>query len=162
MKVSRKSRDIKAKKVRKYRLVKFCSTEVGIRYNSLLKWSQLDPTDGFTRKKRADALPEETVQKVKDFYLKPVVSVTHASKKTVLKKPMKQKHTMNYTLQTAHQEFKVEHQSNISFSKFASLKPKHVESVEKRTYIAGSLVGLYWPKLRSMAHLLSYECFRCS
>ena len=28
--------------------------------------------------------------------------------------------------------------------------------------ITGSLMRLYWPKLRSMTHLLSYECCHCS
>ena len=35
---------------------------------------------------------------------------------------------MNYTLKAAHQNFKVENQNYISFSKFALLKPKHVET----------------------------------
>ena len=42
------------------------------------------------------------------------------------------------------------------------VKLQYVSSGFSCRVITGTLRRLYWPKLRSMTHLLSYECFHCS
>lgn len=122
-------------RLKKLRMMKAASRELGIRYKSLLKWSQLEVSMCESRIKRSDALEEDVVKDVKDFFISPEISLIHAGKKTVLKKLMLQKQTLNETLEETYKKFREKNPaSKVSFSKFVSLKPKHVEPSTKRRF----------------------------
>lgn len=113
------------KKYKKYQV----SKEIGIRWATMVKWS----TEGVDveRKQRSDALRSEVVKKVKDFYVQPHISVTHAEKKSV-SKTLLQRHTLNQSKQETFKRFKEECSDvKISETKFWSLKPKSVVPLRK-------------------------------
>ena len=51
-----------------------------------------------------------------------------------MKKEWSQKHTLNKTIKEVHQSFQDYTDMKISFSKCASLKPKNVETVNKKQF----------------------------
>lgn len=78
-KKTNKEADVKKRKLiaktamptlRKYRKLKKSSCELGIKYNTMLKWSTQESDD---RKKRSDALTSNTIQEVNDFFIKPEI-----------------------------------------------------------------------------------------
>ena len=98
----------------------------------MLKWSR--EGDIYLRKKRCDALSHESTQKVKDFFVKPYIPVTHPEKKSVTK-DLQPKHFLNLSMKKAYQAFKKENESvKVSESKFWKLKPKNVVPLKKARF----------------------------
>ena len=135
-KKTNKEADVKKRKLiantamstlRKYRKLKRSSCELGIRYNTMLKWSTQESDN---RKKRSDALTSNTIQEINDFFIKPEISVNNPDKKTV-NKDLKPKHFLNLTKKEAYKTFKNERYVKISESKFWMLKPKNVVPLKK-------------------------------
>lgn len=128
-----KTADVKKRKLiaqsvfatlRKYRKLKRSSSEIGIRYKTMLKWSTQESDD---RKKRSDALSSNMIQEVTDFFIKPNISINNPDKKHV-KKDLKAKHFMTITKKEAYKTFKREKGNDtcMSESKFWKLKPKNI------------------------------------
>ncbi|VDH99491.1 Hypothetical predicted protein [Mytilus galloprovincialis] len=119
-----------SRSLRKYKKIKTMSKELGIRYCTMLKWSRESNSDS-ERKKRKDALSIESTQKVRDFFVKPYISVNNPEKRKV-GKDLKPKHFLNVCKKTAYQTFKNENKNvKVSESKFWALKPKHVVPLKK-------------------------------
>jgi hypothetical protein len=73
------------------------------------------------------------MKEVEMFYLKPYMSVVHSTKATVSNDNI-QRQSLNQTIQETHAMFKKESNSNISFSKFAEMKPKQVKQWISRNF----------------------------
>ena len=126
-----------AKSLKQKRLLRaFHRQSKGISWNYLTACANIDMNDSDCdlRKKRNDALTEEEIKDVKDFYILPHISTTLASRKTV-NKALEQKNVMNMSLDDAHKEYSNRDDTKkISVSKFMKLRPKNVLTVSRAKF----------------------------
>ena len=81
--------------------------------------------------RRSDALSDTTIQKVKDIYIRPEISITLPDTKKV-KGGGQSRHVLQKTLANSYDDFKVEYPDiKIGKSKFAALKPGNVKPQTK-------------------------------
>ena len=99
---------------------------LGVRKDFLVKCCNLPQEVA----RRSDALSDTTIQKVKDFYIRPEISITLPDTKKV--KGGQSRHVLQKTLANSYDDFKVEHPDiKIGKSKFAALKPGNVKPQTK-------------------------------
>ncbi|XP_052073589.1 uncharacterized protein LOC127711546 isoform X2 [Mytilus californianus] len=86
-------------------------------------------------KKRSDALDQNTIKAVEDFFKRPANSTYLPDKKHVSKKTLEPKIILDKSLQDTYKQFREQNQEcNISFSKFSSLRPSNVKTMNKNTF----------------------------
>ena len=115
-------------------LKKYFDIRMGFPQNKNTDWWKRN-----TRKKRKDRLSDETMKKVKDFYLQPDVTRQIPGKTEVIKTKTETgeavilpKHVMVMTLEDAFKMFKEENpDTKIGCSSFKKLKPKNVRKVSE-------------------------------
>ncbi|XP_063446520.1 uncharacterized protein LOC134726055 [Mytilus trossulus] len=89
----------------------------------------------WTDKKRSDALDEDTIKKVEDFFRQPCNSRCLPDKKHVSKKTMEPKRIMEVSIVDTYEKFREQNaECNISFSKFSSLRPCNVKTMNKNAF----------------------------
>lgn len=94
-----------ANKLRKCKQLHIASKELGVRWQTMVKWSKSTEEEEFCdRSKRSDAMTEDNVNKVQEFYRKPYISVIHSAKDSVNKENI-QGQTLNLTLKESHEAF---------------------------------------------------------
>lgn len=132
LKTSKKTLDRKLRRhmIRSCLLATFATAakigkQMGVRWSYLMKCSSLkEPNEN---KSRSDAIPQETVTKVKDYFLHPDVS-TPLPHKNKVDKDGKPRHIMTKRLKEAYANFKNFNKSTkVVFSKFATMRPKHMK-----------------------------------
>ena len=103
------------------------SLQVGIRWNTLQRWSKLAELE---RRERSDALTEELQTIVQNFYLRSYISTAQPDRKSA-RRDLQPRHVLNKSLKRTYDEFNTENKSdrNISFSKFSKMRPKAVQTL---------------------------------
>ena len=120
------------KNVRKAKVYKMMSTELGIDYKFLRKYASMEVEEDedmnklMSRKKRKDSLKPETLDRVSQFFTS---SATHVpDKKAVDKRTLESKMVLGETVTKVYQNFKKEYpESQVSLSQFHKLRPRNVK-----------------------------------
>ena len=117
-------------------LKKYFDIRMGVPQNKNTDWWKRN-----TRKKRKDKLSDETMKKVKDFYLQPDVTRQIPGKTEVIKTKTETgeavilpKHVMVMTLEDAFKMFKEENPDTKIGCSFKKLKPKNVRKVSAKCF----------------------------
>ena len=131
---SRKTRQFCANAARKAKKIAGAKTVrelIGMRWSKLVRSSILEAED-ITRKRRSDALTEDEVKEVADFYDEITIPVANVR---VIRKDGKMKRMLPETLAHAHQKFTAKKDRGISLSKFKKLRPSHILTVDQGKFV---------------------------
>ena len=124
--------------LKKHRMMRNVSREVGICWNFLVSSSKLIEDDEVlwdARKQRKDSVSQETIKTVEDFFSRPDVSSTLPYKKRVSKKSLQEAKVLDRSIDSLYNDFREHHPTiNISKSKFSSLRPGNVKTMAKNKF----------------------------
>ena len=106
-----------------YKNKRFACQQLGVRWKYLQKISSLKENDV----KRSDSLSSDTSESIKDFYLRPEISIVLPNTKYV-RKGMPRRY-LQRTVNSTYKMFKTQYpEKKVGKSKFASMRPKHVKT----------------------------------
>lgn len=105
--------------------------ELGVSWEFLVRCSQTEDSDDFQQKQRKDALSEETKEKIQRYYTRGDVSSVDPSSAAVSVKTQEPTRYMEKTVAEAYTQFREETGVQISFSKFAAMRPNHMKAASK-------------------------------
>ena len=112
--------------------------ELGFSWSFLCRISEIDKEDqedDDQRKPRSDKLEQDTVRKAEQFYMRSDVSRENNDKRNMSRKSLKSTKFLEMTVKTAYKQFRTEHPENdISYDKFAKLRPSNVKTMGKNTF----------------------------
>ena len=126
--------------LKKHKMMRDASREIGVRWNFLVNCSKLgdgdeDEKSWGHREQRKDSLSQETRRKVEEFYTRPDIGTDLPFKKRVSKKKLEAAKVLDRSIDRVYEEFQEQNpEINVSRSKFASLRPGHVKTMAKNKF----------------------------